>query len=166
MPISIWILLVPAVVLLLCGLFTFRRRRRWPSFTVGFIVCDAFFLVCMMMVNLQLSLLAQATADSLTSSVFPLPVKRIAGVIVRGTLNARACAEAYSLLQTIMVIFLVCTVVSLVWECYRIFSAPPELLAAQKKLSEQEERLHRRIPRTPLRTKERKPDADERKNKL
>ena len=167
MPIQIWILLVPAAVLLLCGIYTRRRRRRWPSFSVGLILCDAFFLLCMLVVNMQISFSVQNADLQPANSVFPVPIGKIAGAVVRDPSRADSCARAYSWLQVLVVLFLAATVVSMVWECYRIFSVPPELRAAQKKLSEQEERLrHRHTAHSVPRSKERKSELHERKNKL
>ena len=165
MPIQFWIFLIPAAILLICGIYTLHRRRRWPSFSVGLIACDAFFLFCMMIVNMQISAFSQLQDLAMDSLIDPLSFKRITAAIVHGPVNIQNCTEAYTWLQVLTVIFLIATVVSMVLECYRIFSAPPELLKPQKKLSEQEERLRHRSVR-PLRTKERKPDSHERKNKL
>lgn len=162
MPVQFWIFLIPAVVLLLCGLYTRRKRRRWPSFSVGLIVCDAFFLACMMVVDAQLRLLTQTNENSLANTAYPLPVKHFVDAIIRGGMNASACAEAYVWLRMITIVFVLCTIISMVWECYRIFSVPPELAAAQKKLSEREEKLHRWIPGC----KEKEREPHERKNKL
>ena len=162
MPIQFWVFLIPAAVLLLCGLYTRRKRRRWPSFSVGLILCDGFFLACTMVVSIQLRLLLQANEKPMASGSYRLPIKRFADALIRGRMSASACAEAYGWLRVITIIFVLCTIISMVWECYRIFSVPPELAAAQKKLSEREERLHRWIPVG----KEKEREPHERKNKL
>lgn len=166
MPLQIWILLIPAAVLLLCGIYTRRRRRRWPSFSVGLIFCDAFFLLCMLVVNAQITRLAQAKTDAMNDVLYSASAGHFIKAIVRGSLELSTCSDAYLWLRTIMIVFLLATVISLVAECSRIFSAPPELIAEQKKLSEQEERLRRRTYFPIQRSKERKPESDERENKL
>lgn len=164
MPIQLWIFLIPAAVLLLCGLYTRRKRRKWPSFSVGLMICDVFFLLCMIIVNAQLRVLMQPADNMLMNggAVYPMPIGQLAKAIVRGGLSAAVCASAYTWFRRIMMVFILLTIVSMVWECYRIFSLPPELAAVQKKLSEREERLHRWAPRT----KERKSGIHERKDKL
>lgn len=173
LPVSIWCLVVPAAVLLAGGIYTFRRRRRWPSFSVALILCDAFFLVCMAVLNTQISTLSNATANSgkppmSVQPLSPVSLTRITELILNSDarMTAEACRAAYLFLQTAVAVCVLLTILSMVYECYRIFSVPPELAEAQKKLTDQEARI-REGQRFPLHSRfERRSDGNGRKNKM
>lgn len=163
MPVRWWIFPAPALLLLIAAVYTLWKRRRWPSFSVGLLLCDVYFLACMMVVNTQLRLFLQMDTKPLAIYSYPVPIRYLAALIIRGRPSVDSCTVVYAWLRSLIIILILCTALAMALECYRIFSIPPELAAARKNLFEREEQPRRGIF---FGRKGREQKPYERKNKL